>query len=124
MMTSRTSWWQKLQLHRVFTVILAGVTFLVGTALISLGSALPAQAATTPEARSYQVDHSSTQTPKSGQAKADQAGNGLAETVREKLNLNEPLPQGTKLFFKQIQGKDVKVEEPKPGGKGQEPLNE
>ncbi len=131
MMTSLTSWWRKLQLHRVFTVILAGVTFLVSTALISLSSALPAQAATTPEARSYQVDHSSSQIPIAGQAKADQSSGGLveslkdkAETVREKLNLDEPLPQGTKLFIKQLQGKDVKVEEPKPGDKGGAPLNE
>lgn len=130
-MNSLTSWWCKLPLHRVFTVVLAGVTVLIGTAFISLGSVLPAQAAMTPEARSYQVDHSSTQIPRSGQAKADQSEGGVveslkdkAETVREKLNLDEPLPRGTKLFFKQIQGEDVKVEEPKPGDKGGAPLNE
>jgi hypothetical protein len=129
-MNSLTSWWQKLQVRRVFTIVLAGVTFLIGTALISLGSVLPAQAATTPEATSYQVDHNSRQIP-TGQAKADQASGGLveslketAENVREKLNLDEPLPQGTKLFIKQLQGEDVQVQEPKPGDKGGAPLNE
>jgi hypothetical protein len=47
-----------------------------------------------------------------------------AEAVREKLNLDEPLPQGTKSFMKQLQGENVQVEEPKPGDKGGAPLNE
>ncbi len=130
-MNSLTFWRQKLQLRRVLTIVLAGVTFLIGTALISFSNGLPAQAATTPEARSYQVDHSNSQISGSEQAKADQAGDGLvdslkdtAETVREKLNLDEPMPRGTKLFIKQLQGKDVQVEEPKPGDKGGAPLNE
>lgn len=65
-MNSPTSWWQKLQVHRVLTIVLAGVTFQIGIALISLSNGLPAQAATTPEANSYKIDRSSSQMPMSG----------------------------------------------------------
>lgn len=81
----------------------------------------------TPEARSYQVDHSNTQVqinPRQSKDQAEEAGGGLIDTVREKLNLDEPLPEGTKAFFKQVQGKDVQVKEQIPSGKGEEPLNE
>jgi hypothetical protein len=130
-MTRPISWWQKLQPRRVFTAALVAGMVLVGT-VTWLGGALPAQAALTPDTKSYAVNHSPTQTPLGVEhSKADQAGSGLveslkdtAETVREKLNLDEPLPQGTKLFIKQLQGEDVQVNEPKPGGKGEEPLNE
>ena len=47
-----------------------------------------------------------------------------AETVKEKLNLNQPLPESTKLFFKQIKGEDVEFKDPVPSDKGREPQNE
>jgi hypothetical protein len=66
-----------------------------------------------------------------GFSKVDQGQDSLGEslkdtfdTVREKLNLDEPLPEGIKLFMKQLRGEDVEVNEPIPSSKGQEPLNE
>jgi hypothetical protein len=123
-------WLNRIPLSQILTACLAGLIFCA-----SLSYVLPAQAAPlTPEATSYQVDRTNTEIrihPEDAKQKVQQAGGGLiesikdtADTVREKLNLDEPLPQGTKTFLKQIQGEDVEVQEPKPFGKGQEPQNE
>jgi hypothetical protein len=36
------------------------------------------------------------------------------ENVREKLNLDEPIPESTKKFFKQIQGKEPIIDKTEP----------
>lgn len=124
---------QFLQLHRVqplrtLTALLVGLIFLVSIILVASVYALPAQATPlTPEAKAYQVDHSDTQVrinPGQYKEKAEETGNQLgeslkntADTVRERLNLDQPLPESTKDFFKQVRGEDVTVEEPRPSGK-------
>lgn len=124
---------RKLPLRQILTTFLVGLAFLASTALAPFGYLLPAQAASfTPEAKDYQVDRTNSQirvNPDSVRDNVEEAGGGVvdslkntAETVREKLNLDEPLPDSTKAFFKQVQGKDVQVEEPRPSGKGQEAL--
>lgn len=119
-------------MNRVISCFLVGLAILLSVTFSPLGS-LPAQAApTTPEATEYQVDHSDSHiriNPGSSQS-ANPKGEGVVESlqdagksVRDKLNLNEPLPEGTKAFFKQVRGEDVTVDEPRPSGKGQTPQN-
>lgn len=119
---------QKISLGRILTTVLVGFTLFLSIVLGQFGDGFTVQAATlTPEARSYQVDRSNTEVrinPEQIRDQAEDAGGGLIETVREKLNLDEPLPQGTKAFFKQVRGEDVQVKEQIPSGKGEEPLNE
>jgi hypothetical protein len=131
MFMNRASRWSKIiLLPQILSAFLAAMIFCA-----SLGYVLPAQAVPrTPEATSYQVDHSTTEiriAPAQAKEKVQKAGDGLiesiketADTVREKLNLDEPLPQGTKTFLRQIKGEDVEVQEPKPFGAGKEPQNE
>lgn len=128
-MNQMISFLQKLQLRKSLTTLF--VSLLVLTS-ISVGQLIyPAAAhavSTTPEAQAYHSDRGNRM---NRDAEPAQAEGGFAEsiqegaeTIKEKLNLDEPLPQGTKLFFKQIKGEDVEVAEPKPGGKGEEPKNE
>ncbi|MDX2214383.1 MAG: hypothetical protein SFY66_13920 [Oculatellaceae cyanobacterium bins.114] len=120
--------WTK-QLRQVLANTCIGVLFLVITSLGIVSGDRPAFAeSVTPEARSYQVDQSSDSRTRSEQTKArseaaDNNGGGLLENVREKLNLDEPLPESTKDFFKQIKGEPVEIEEPRPSGKGEIPQN-
>lgn len=113
---------------QTLVAFLVGITFLVSLVLGASVYELPAQAASlTPEAKNYQVDHSNTQirvNPEQYQDKVEETGKEVggslknaAETVRERLNLDQPLPESTKDFFKQVRGEDVKVEEPRPFGK-------
>lgn len=108
--------------------LLMGLTFLVSVVLGASVYELPAQAAPlTPEAKAYQVDHSDTQVHINSEPYKEQAeetgqelGKSLkntAATVREKLNLDQPLPESTRDFVKQMRGEDVTVEEPRPFGK-------
>lgn len=129
-MYQMTAFLQKLQLRKTFATLLVGLMFLVSISIGQIVYPASAHAASTPEAKAYQVDRGNPSLNSgSNQAKAENGGflNSLeagAENVKEKLNLDEPLPEGTKLFFKQLKGEDVEVNEPKPGGKGEEPLNE
>lgn len=90
------SFLQTIRLRQIITVFLAGITLWVSSAF-GYGSELQAQANTqTPEATSSQVNRSG----------AEDAGDGLIDTlksaadnVREKLNLDEPLPESTKEFL-------------------------
>lgn len=124
---------RKIQLRQILTTFLVGLAFLSSTALGLMSYPLQAQASPlTPEAKGYQVDRTNSQirvNPDAIKDNAEEAGGGVidslkntAETVREKLNLDEPLPDSTKAFFKQVQGQDVQLEEPRPSGKGQEAL--
>ena len=111
---------QKMQLRRVFSAFLVGLTIFVSAAFGQFGYAFSAQAATTvPETSAGSTQKTNTQ-PIENQAENSEGG--LFDTIREKLNLDEPLPESTKLFFKQVQGEDVEVEEPRPSGKGNTPL--
>lgn len=106
---------RKLQLRQLLATFLVAFAFLVSSAV---GHSY-AQAA--PTASAIQE----------AEQKTEEAGSGLIEslketanTVKEKLNLDEPLPESTKAFAKQVQGKEVNVEEPRPSGKGEVPKNE
>lgn len=107
------SWLQSVRFRVIATTFLVGIAFLI-SAVFGYGKPLPAQAATllTIDSTSYQVDR-----PEAGR------GNGLiensqdkiksaADNVREKLNLDEPLPPSTKKFFNQVQDKVEDLVEP------------
>jgi hypothetical protein len=103
----------KMQLRRIATACLVGLLFFVSAAVGQLSYLQPAIAASvTPEARTSQV-----------QENTQESEGGFLDTVREKLNLDESLPQSTKTFIKQVQGEDVQAEEPRPSGKGESPQN-
>ncbi len=103
-----------MQSRRVLTAFLAGLT--VFTVAIGLfGAASPAQAASAQTSAAPMTQNEAQSAPAADQTE------GLLDNIREKLNLDEPLPESTKLFFKQIQGEDVEVEEPHPSGKGDSP---
>lgn len=119
---------RRVQPLQTLTAFLVGLTFLVSIILGASAYELPAQAVSlTPEAKAYQVDHSDTQVrvnPGQYKDKVEETGGELgdslkntADTVRERLNLDQPLPESTKDFFKQVRGEDVTVEEPRPSGK-------
>lgn len=127
-MNRRTFDLSKMQPVQTLVAFLVGLAFLVSMVVGASVYELPAQAVPlTPEAKDYQIDHSNTQIrvdPGSYQDKVKETGSGLgeslenaADTVRERLNLDQPLPESTKDFFKQVRGEDVKVEEPRPFGK-------
>lgn len=116
----------KLLVRRGVAAFVLGITLAIGL-LFSQFNSLPAQAtALTPEAKAYQVNQGKDM-PASVERVKDhtQAAEGgisnslknAADEVREKLNLDEPLPKSTRDFIKQVKGEDVKVEEPRPFGK-------
>jgi hypothetical protein len=91
------------RLRQILTVFLAGVTFFVGAAF---SSNLQAQAASmTPEATQYQVDSSAAGASNQYQAKPKSDLGDALDNVREKLNLDEPVYEGTKVFGEQVKEK-------------------
>ena len=115
-------------LHQTATTFLLGLTLSISIASGLFGFVLPVQAATlASNSDNAQVEQRGAQlrdTTQQAGKQAEQAGEGLFSNVKEKLNLDEPLPNSTKAFFKQVQGEDVEVEEPRPSGKGEAPKNE
>lgn len=121
-----TSHLQKMGLRQVLATFLVGCAFWASAFLGLLSYEQPAYAASsTPAVKSYQTDQNLRQTQTSSEAKDGLAGSlkDTAENVKEKLNLDQPLPESTKAFFKQVKGEDVTVEEPRPSGKGGTPQN-
>lgn len=94
-------------LRRLLTTLLASLTIWLGVAVAAAAAA---------SVQSIPADQ------RQSAPEAADSGPGLLENIREKLNLDEPLPESTKLFFKQVQGEDVEVEEPRPSGKDNQPL--
>lgn len=105
-----------IRLRRLLTSFLLGIFLFVGS-FGYLSTSLPVEAAAlTPEASNYQVDPSAQTSvdPQKVADKAQEAGDGLvesikdaADTVREKLNLDEPIPESTKTSLKQLRGEKV-----------------
>lgn len=115
------SWIQRLPLRWVLSAIVFGFTLLVNPTFGSIGDVQPAYAAPLTQDKGSSAQ-SRPAKPEQVKDNAQPTGGGLIESVKEKLNLDEPLPDSTKAFFKQVQGEDVKVEEPRPSGKGEEAL--
>lgn len=104
------------------TVTLLMMIVLTAFGFASLGSSQQAWADTlTPEASSYNVDKTSEEIKLNAKeagnqvektaAKTQNALEEATESIKEKLNLDEPIPADTKKFFKQIQGKEPIVNE-------------
>jgi hypothetical protein len=115
-------WLQKIHLQQMAISFLVGVTWLVS--LVLWQSNFPAQAAPMTSEIGYQVNQPVNQSRGLSERTPSQPENGaiesiqdVADNIREKLNLDQPLPESTKDFFKQVQGEDVVVEEPRPSGK-------
>jgi hypothetical protein len=109
------SWLQSVTVRVVVTVFIVGCALFLDAGF-GYGNQMQALAdkASTPEASSYQVDR----TNDNAENLVDNSQNKLesiADNIREKLNLDEPTPSSTKKFFKQVQGKEADVVEPKTG---------
>lgn len=105
------SWQVNLRRHQIFKAILIvfAVLFLQCVGNINV---LPAQADTvkTPEAKYYNA-----QPTEKDKQLVDNAKNnlkGIGENVREKLNLDEPLPKSTKDFLNSSENKVDEVVNP------------
>lgn len=121
---------RKLQLRKTLTAVIMGFALLLGVTIGQFAHPAAAHASiTSPKSPSYQVDRGNYHLSDDSSPLPD--GGGLAdsiqegaETVKEKLNLDQPLPESTKLFFKQLRGEDVEFKDPVPSDKGREPQNE
>ncbi len=100
------SWLPNFNLHKILTVFLVGIAFLVMQAF-SYGNQLQAQAKPlTPEASAYEVDKSDTELIKNDNDLVGESQRNLKDTadnVREKLNLDQPIYPGTKEFLNDVQ---------------------
>lgn len=122
------SWLQSVKIRQILTVFLVVLTFFVSTAFDIHGNQLQAQAEpVTPEATKYKVDDAESQAEikaerikedaeKSARLLADEGkqvrnraaesaqdkGKNIFDTVREKLNLDEPIDPGTKQAAEQL----------------------
>lgn len=108
---------QKNFLQKTLVVLLLQITLFVGSAFGFTG-AIQAHAtpAITPEANRYQTNQTTNQANidlKNAQYEAEKSAERLknndeplSEKVADKLNLNEPLPEDTKKFFRQIKGEE------------------
>ncbi len=100
------SWLPTFNLHKILTVFLVGIAFLVMQAF-SYGNQLQAQAKPlTPEASAYEVDKSDTELIKNDNDLVGESQRNLKDTadnVREKLNLDQPIYPGTKEFLNDVQ---------------------
>ena len=118
------SWLQSIKIKQIITVLLVGLTFLVGSAFDIHGNQLQAQAeAVTPEATQYKVEGKSDGEVKVDRIKdnaeksakllqdeglniknraAEGKGKNIFENIKEKLNLDEPIDPGTKKAGEQL----------------------
>lgn len=113
-MNKLISWLQNIRLRQIITVFLVGITVFVIQAFGST-NVLQAQAETvTPEASSYQVDRTATKAVKSDNGLVEKIKE-TAETVREKLNLDEPIDPGTKDFLNSTEERIEEVVKPVTG---------
>lgn len=127
-MNRMISWLQSNKLRQILTVFLIALTLLISTAFDIHGDQLQAQAEpVTPEATQYKVDPNKSDpafkaerikedAEKSAKILADEGkqvrdrateysqekGKNLFETVKEKLNLDEPIDPGTKQAAEQL----------------------
>lgn len=121
----RVSQLQSIKLKQIITVFLIGLTFLIGSGFDLHGNSLLAQAEPiTPEATQYKVDSNESEAEiKANRIKdnaeksakllkdeginiknraAEDKGKNIFETVKDKLNLDEPIDPGTKKAGEQL----------------------
>lgn len=118
------SWLQNVRVRAILTTFIVGIALLanvtlgVGNPLRSQNSILLASVDTS----SYRVDADNNSFPTYGYSERtnnpDLIENsrdklkGAADNIREKLNLDEPLPKSTKDFLNQVEGKVEQVTKP------------
>lgn len=99
------------KLCQVMAVFLIGILFFATVGFGWQGEAMAKPL--TPEARSYQsppvdnktIDHQAPEPETNLIENTQENLQGTAKTVREKLNLDEPLPPSTKKFIRSVQDK-------------------
>lgn len=115
------SWLQNMRLRQMVTGLLVVLTFFVSTAFDIQGNQLQAQAEpVTPEANKYNVERTSDrlgdeaqntakglakdarQASKNAADNTQETGKNFIDTIREKLNLDEPIDPGTKQAGEQL----------------------
>ncbi|GAC1477888.1 MAG: hypothetical protein NVS2B14_19280 [Chamaesiphon sp.] len=115
------SWIQQIRLRQTITVLLIGLAFFVSTAFDIHGNSLQAQAqvskAAVPDGQvRMKTERIEENAEKSAELLADEGrqvrnraaesaqdtGKNLIDTVREKLNLDEPIDPGTKAAAEQL----------------------
>ena len=98
-----SSWLQNRVLRSIWMIFLVGVTFLVNPELnkIDFLQTVSSNTVKTPEGIYYQgtPDWEQVQREESEEGSIGKKIQETAETIKEKLNLNEPLPKSTKDFF-------------------------
>ena len=111
---------RQLQIGRVLTAFLAGLILLVGAAFGQSAQAFPITAATlapAPEEMSAEQAERRAARSEENAERAKQAEAKAPQSIGEKLNLGEPVPDSTKKFFKQVQGEEVETTEEMPPGR-------
>lgn len=116
---------QSIKIKQIITVFIVGLTFLISSAFDINGNLLQAQAEpVTPEATQYKVDSNESEAEiKANRIKenaeksaklledeginiknraAEDKGKNIFETVKDKLNLDEPIDPGTKKAGEQL----------------------
>ena len=109
-----TSLLQNLSLRKILTLFLVGVTVVVIQAFGFINASPALAEAVTPEATSYQVDQVETKNIKKDNGLIEKVKE-TADTVREKLNLDEPIDPGTKEVFNSVEKQVEKTVKPITG---------
>ena len=109
-----TSLLQNLSLRKILTLFLVGVTVVVIQAFGFINASPALAEAVTPEATSYQVDQVETKSIKKDNGLIEKVKE-TADTVREKLNLDEPIDPGTKEVFNSVEKQVEKTVKPITG---------
>ena len=102
------------QVGRAALAFLAGLTLLIGAAVGQLTYTPPVEAATLAPAPEQMSDKLAEQRAARSQENAERASQAEAsapQSIQDKLNIGEPVPESTKKFFKQVQGKEVETTE-------------
>ena len=105
---------QNISWHQILTVVLVGVTVFVIQAFGFINASPALAEAVTPEATSYQVDQVETKNIKKDNGLIEKVKE-TADTVREKLNLDEPIDPGTKEVFNSVEKQVEKTVKPITG---------
>ena len=99
---------KKVQLRQIFSAFLVATVLFFSAPFIA-GNANQALAAgpLTPEGTAYEIDKASSRVDPTSQRPIppNTEGKNLGETLRERLNLDQPVPESTKEFFGSVKEK-------------------